>query len=229
MRRNAAGEISEERSESITVPVIVLGTGGHARVVVDALLATSAVVLGATTMDPNPDRGALGVPVLGGDEVLARYSPDEIRLANGIGSTESMKARREIFERFKREGYSFARVIHPSAVIARNVTLGEGAQVLAGVVVQTGAVVGANAILNTRASVDHDCRIGDHVHIAPGVTLSGNVSVGDSTHIGCGATVIQGVQIGEAVVVGAGSVVIRNVLDAIMVAGVPARPLCRRA
>ncbi len=94
---------------------------------------------------------------------------------------------------------SFETVIHPSAVIAPEVHIDDGVQVMAGAIVQPGSWLGENVIINTGARVDHDCTIDAHAHVAPGVTLSGNVHVGNGAHIGAGATVIQGIKVGTPV------------------------------
>ncbi|HIJ94495.1 MAG TPA: acetyltransferase [Desulfuromonadales bacterium] len=208
----------------MSLPVIILGAGGHAKVLIDALLSASATIAGI--VDPNlalAGTDILGVPLLGGDNVVYEYPPSEIRLVNGLGSVGLSVNRQQLFEKFKVTGYKFATVIHPSAVIASGVVLGEGAQVMAGVVIQPGSHIGNNCIINTRASADHDCIIGDHVHIAPGVTMSGGVTVGTCSHIGTGATVIQGLSIGNGCLVAAGAVVTKNIIDGAMVRGVPAR------
>ena len=98
---------------------------------------------------------------------------------------------------------------------------------MAGVVIQPSSMIGRNAIINTRASVDHDCIIGDHVHIAPGVTLSGAVRVEEGAHVGTGCTVIQGVQIGRNSTIGAGSLVLKDVPARTTVYGVPGRVVQR--
>lgn len=208
----------------MSLPVIILGAGGHAKVLIDALLAVSAVIAGI--VDPDPTLVGikiLGVPVLGGDAVVNEYPPSEIRLVNGLGSVGLPVNRQQLFEKFKGMGYKFATVIQPSAVIASGVVLGEGAQVMAGAVIQPGCRIGINSIINTRASVDHDCITGDHVHISPGVTLSGAVVVGACSHIGTGATVIQGISIGYGCLVAAGAVVTKDISDGAKVRGVPAR------
>jgi UDP-perosamine 4-acetyltransferase len=204
--------------------IIVLGAGGHAKVLIDALLASSAVIVGI--VDPNPALAGtkiLGVSVLGGDDVVNEYPPSQVHLVNGLGSVGLPIIRQQLYERFKGMCYTFATVVHPSAVVASDVVLGEGAQIMAGVVIQPGSHIGINSIVNTRASVDHDCIIGKHVHIAPGVTLSGGVLVGEHSHIGTGATLIQGISIGNCCVVAAGAVVTKNVIEGAMVRGVPAR------
>ena len=195
-------------------PVIVIGGGGHAKVVIDTLLAGGATVAGLCDPALSPgDMGPLGIPVLGGDAALDAHPPADFVLANGIGSTRSTVLRREVFERAKANGYAFATVVHPSAVIARDVVLEEGAQIMAGAVVQPGAVLGRNCLVNTRASVDHDCIIGAHAHIAPGVVFCGGVRVGAGAHVGTGASVIQNIQIGVSSLVRAGTATTAPVPD----------------
>lgn len=191
---------------------------------IDALRLQPIELLGITDSDPNKKgRLVLGVPVLGGDEEVMQYPVGKIHLVNGIGSVRANPLRRQLFEHFKSKGYQFASVVHPSAIIAGDVALSEGAQVMAGAVIQAGCHIGVNTVINTGSVVDHDCHIGDHAHISPGVTLSGGVRVGENTHIGTGATVIQGIQIGRNSLVAAGAVVIRDVPDDATVAGVPAK------
>lgn len=206
------------------LPVIVLGAGGHAKVLIEALLQSGKVITGIVDPDPTLLGAEIsGVPVLGGDEAVSAFPSSEIQLVNGLGSVGLPFKRQQLFERFKGLGYIFATVVHPSAVIASDVVPGEGAQIMAGAVIQPGSSIGINSIINTRASVDHDCIIGDHVHIAPGVTLSGGVSVETGSHIGTGATVIQGVSVGRGCLVAAGAVVTKVLVEGAKVRGVPAR------
>jgi sugar O-acyltransferase (sialic acid O-acetyltransferase NeuD family) len=207
------------------LPIVVLGTGGHACVVVDALQISLLHIEGVVGPDPVVD--VLGALYLGDDEILLARSPASVRLANGVGSVDAAGHRAKVFERFSALGFEFVVLVHPRAIIARDVLLGEGTQVMAGSVVQTGAILGRNVIVNTQASVDHDCEIGDHVHIAPGATLSGGVVVGAGAHVGAGAVILQGRMIGARAVVGAGAVVDRDVREARIVVGVPARERVR--
>ena len=208
-------------------PIIVIGAGGHAKVLIDALLAQQSEVLGIVDEDVDKfGSKVLGIEVLGDDSYIKNYTVHDICLVNGLGSVGSMNLRKKIYEKFKQDGYCFKNVIHPSAIISKNVILAEGVQIMAGVVVNAGTSIGNNGIINTRASVDHDCFIGDHVHIAPGSVLSGAVSVGDCTHLGTGCTVIQGKTIGDHVLVGAGSLIIKNVKSGMKVLGVPAKEVC---
>jgi sugar O-acyltransferase (sialic acid O-acetyltransferase NeuD family) len=200
--------------EASMLPVVILGAGGHARVLIDALQAAGRPILGV--VDPKTSaqaRGPFGVPMLGGDDAVARFQREQVLLVNGIGGVGSTELRHAIYRRFVQRGFHFATVVHPSAVVSKFSELGDGVQVMAGCVIQCGTVIGANSIVNTCASVDHDCRIGESVHIAPGARLSGLVSVGDGAHVGTGAAVIQGVSIGRNSLVAAGAVVYRDLPD----------------
>ena len=218
---------AQEGSPRLDLPVILLGGGGHGRVLLDVLRLRAVTVLGITDPHPEGVRRVLGVAVLGPDSAVFNHDLSTILLVNGLGSTRDTRARHRLFESFRLRGYSFASLVHPGAIVAGDVLRGEGVLIMAGAVVQPGARLGANVLVNTRASIDHDCVIGDHVHLAPGVTLSGGVVVGAGAHVGTGATVIEGVRIGARALVGAGALVLRDVLDDARVAGVPARELAR--
>ncbi|BCJ87882.1 acetyltransferase [Effusibacillus dendaii] len=204
-------------------PIIVLGGGGHARVLIDTLLELKLPLLGFTVPNPELSNALLGVPCIGTDDAVTNYLPSAVELVNGLGSVGVPNQRKRLFQQLKEKGYHFSSVIHPAAVIGREVELSEGIQIMAGAIVQTGSSIGNNTIVNTRASVDHDCVIGDHVHLAPGVTLSGGVKVGAEVHIGTGATVIQGVRIGANSIIGAGALVLKDVPEGATVFGVPAK------
>jgi UDP-perosamine 4-acetyltransferase len=204
--------------------VIVVGAGGHARVVIDALQRAGTEILFATDADPaKHGQTMLGVRVAGGDEAIAAQVPGRVQLALGVGTVGHDRGRRAVAERLAALGHEFATVVHPSAVVASDVRVLEGAQIMAGAVVQTGTQIGRHAIINTGACVDHDCRVGDHAHVAPGATLSGGVDVGDGAFVGAGACVIQSVRVGAGSVVAAGAVVVRDVPAGACVMGVPAR------
>jgi UDP-perosamine 4-acetyltransferase len=164
-----------------------------------------------------------GVDVLGDDDVLKGIDPGGVLLANGIGSVGDTGLRTTLFERYRAMGFAFPRLVHPSAVVSVTAQLGAGCQLLAGCVVQPGAVIGDGVLINTRSSVDHDCDIGEHAHVAPGAVLCGEVRVGEGAHVGAGAVVIQGITIGARALVAAGAVVISDVPADSKVMGVPAQ------
>jgi sugar O-acyltransferase (sialic acid O-acetyltransferase NeuD family) len=199
----------------------IIGAGGHGKVVGDALLAAGHEVAGFLDADLSKvGKKIFGIDVLEQDELLKSIDPNVVELANGIGD---LTVRRALYDRLSDVGFIFKTVIHPSAIIARDVSIGQGSQVMAGCVIQTGVQVAENALINTCCSVDHDSIIGASAFLGPGVTLCGNVSVGLGAHIGTGATVLEKVSIGDHSVVGGGSTVIDIIANCVTAVGVPAR------
>ena len=208
---------------------ILLGLGGHARVILDILKLNRIRVTGfcLSSKDAIPSE-TLGLKNLGDEDSLKDEDPNDIVLINAVGSLmPAPNPRSKVFERCKKMGFRFATLIHPSAIIADDVILEEGAQIMAGSIIQPCSRIGANTIVNTSASIDHDCKVGAHCHIAPGVVLSGGVQIGRGCHIGTSASVIQGISIGTGALVAAGAVVVKSVKAKASIGGVPARPLSR--
>jgi sugar O-acyltransferase (sialic acid O-acetyltransferase NeuD family) len=208
--------------------VIGLGAGGHAKVVIEILrLGAEFEIVGL--LDTNEAlRGTevLGVPVLGGDDLMPElFAQGTHHAFLGLGTVGKPGPRRRLCEEAQRHGYRMVPAIHPQAVISMSAQFGVGPTVMAGAVINASARLGDLVIVNTGAVVEHDCLLGDHVHIAPGATLAGGVEVGEGAHVGLGACVREGLRIGRGAIVGAGAVVIEDVPDGVVVAGVPARVL----
>jgi UDP-perosamine 4-acetyltransferase len=203
--------------------VILLGGGGHGSVVLEALLRSGAKVM--CVIDPKFKSGAtlFGVPIRHDDADLKTAGPGRVLLANGLGLKPRLDTRIALYRTWCAQGYEFASAVHPSALIGREVRLGAGCQIMAGVILQCRVSVAENAVINTRASIDHDCRIAAHAFISPGVVLCGNVCVGEGALVGAGAIVLPGVQIGRNAVIGAGAVVNKTAPDGDVVVGTPAR------
>lgn len=225
----------------MSLPIVIIGAGGHAVVIADCLLAAGERVIGFTDSDPTRHGQQMcELPILGDDSVLARYSSETLLLANGIGGVGQRRfaaeagnglrraARRAVQERLSGQGWRFASVRHPSAVVSRFARFAEGTQLLAGSVVQARANLGEGCIVNTAAVVEHDVELDPWVHVAPRAVLCGNVRVGSGSHIGAGAVVLQGVSLGKDMVVAAGAVVVNDFTDDCVVGGVPARVMERR-
>jgi sugar O-acyltransferase (sialic acid O-acetyltransferase NeuD family) len=193
--------------------VILLGAGGHAKVVAEALIQSGKTILGLVAPDKKKGSKCFGLDVLGNDDELLSYSPREVVLANGIGALPGIVLRWKLAGQMREKGFQFTRVIHPSATIAADVIVGEGAQVMAGSIIQPGSSIAQDSIVNTRVSIDHDCKIGENCHLAPGVILSGCVNIGKGAHLGTGATVIQNISIGANSTVSAGSIVYKDLVN----------------
>ena len=197
---------------AVTRPLIILGAGGHARVVVALARAAGYSILGVCdpTLPVNDVSRWDGIEVLGNDSSLDNFEPDRVGLVLGIGQRATANLRESRYNALRAKGYEFPALVHPAAWVARGVALQDGVQIMAGAVVQPGCEIGENSIVNTRAGVDHDCRIGRNVHVAPGATLCGSVIVEDGVFIGAGATIVQGLHIGAYAVVGAGVTLLQD-------------------
>lgn len=190
--------------------VVLIGAGGHAKVVAAAARALGWTITGVCDPQLAADGVAQwrGLPVLGDDHaVLGQLDAAEVVVLNGVGQTVGGGARQRLFETFSARGLRFPPLVHPAAWVDESVELGEGAQVMAGAIVQPDARIGANSLVNTRAAVDHDCTVGAHVHLAPGCTLCGAVCVDDEAFVGAGAVVPPGLRIGRRAFITAGSLV----------------------
>jgi len=193
-------------------PLVILGAGGHAAVLMDTLKQKNAEVLGLVSPELDSHRAVLqGIPHYLQDDDVLIFSPEDVRLVNGLGSLPGNKLRAKLFTQFSALGYQFETVVAKSALISPYAELGHGVQIMPGAIIQAGAVIGANTIINTGAIIEHDCVIGAHNHIAPGVTLSGGVVTKEYVHIGTGASVIQGIRLDEHVVVSAGVGVTKSI------------------
>lgn len=211
------------------LPVIIVGAGGHATVIADALLAAGRCVLGFTDPDVKRHGGTLcGLPVLGDDTVLARHTPQTLALANGIGGAGNPDAaalRRSVQQRLEANGWQFVTVRHPAAIVSPFARIGNASQLLAASIVQAGADVGEGCIVNTAAIVEHDVALGSWSHVAPRAVVCGNVVIGERCHIGAGSVVRQALRLANDTIVGAGAVVVKDCPQGGLFVGVPARRL----
>lgn len=191
--------------------LILYGASGHAKVIFDAIKLNDQkeVIL----VDDNPAVKSLGELVVLSSGIIEVN--DRVLISIGNNKTRHILA--------ERLGVNFFSVVHPNAVIAKSVEIGEGTFIAAGVVINPDTSIGQHVIINTSASIDHDCRINDFVHVAPNATLCGGILVGEGSLIGAGATVIPNLKIGKWSTIGAGAVVTSDVPDNTVVVGNPAR------
>lgn len=202
--------------------MVVVGAGGHAKVVVELARDNGFDVVGCT--DRNTDGPAVvGAPVIGDDSTLAALFASGIGFAAvGLGANA---LRLKVGRQLQAIGFALPPLVHSSATVSPSVRLGSGVAVMAGAVINAETSVGDFSVVNTRAGVDHEGVIGHGAHIGPGASLSGSVNVGDEAFVGVGATVLPGVCIGKAAMLGGGSVAIRDIPAGATAVGAPARLL----
>ena len=206
--------------------VLIIGAGGHGRVVLDILLQAGIhQVVGL--LDSNTDihgRRVDGLPVLGDPEdlplIAEQHQIDGVVIAIGDNGV-----RRGLAREIEQAGIELVNAVHPSATIARNATLGRNVVVAAGAVVCAHCQIGDSVILNTGCIIDHQTMIGEGSHICPGVRIAGRVKVESGTFVGIGATIVPKITLGCESIIGAGSVVIEDVPSLTTVVGVPATPI----
>jgi len=212
------------RKSSIVSPdneVILVGGGGHARVVFSLLERLRIRTVGYTA---NEVASGFPCPYLGTDEVLLNegFVSGKV-LAIGVGLPRPNLERLDLIRSFLDAGFKVPTIIAGSSVVASDVEVADAVAVLDGAIVATGSRLGVGSIINHQASVDHDCLIGDNVHVAPGATLCGNVHVEAHSLIGAGATIIPGTRIARNCVIAAGATVTADTEPDSTYAGCPAR------
>lgn len=205
--------------------IIILGRGGHAKVVIDIIESAGLYnIIGITDVSIDDTTNYLGYPILGDDDVLPVYFRKGVRnLAIGVGSYRNNTNRKKIFNRIKSMGFNIPVLIHPSAVISKSVFLDEGCVIFQGVNLNTDIKIGKNNIIATGANIDHETSLGDHVLISAGVTIGGNVEIEDEVLCALGSNIISGVRINVNIVVGAGAVVVNDLIEKGTYLGCPAK------
>jgi len=200
--------------------VLVVGAGGHAKVVVATLRALGMSIAGCLDDDlERVEQTVLGAAVLGPVELVKEHAGPAVL---GIGGNA---VRQRLASEYP--GVEWISVVHPAATVHASVELGPGTVVFAGAVLQPDVQVGRHAIVNTSSSVDHDCQVGDFSHLAPGVHLSGGVTIEEGGFLGVGSCAVPGTTVGAWGTVGAGAVIVQDLPPNVTSVGVPARPLTR--
>ncbi len=203
--------------------LLLVGGGGHCSSVLDSVLQTNKYKrIGIIDYDASASH--MGVAVVGTDDDLPHLWKEGWEDAFvTLGSINTTRNRRRIFSLLKEIGFCIPCIIDDSAIIAKNVKIGEGTFVGKRAVVNAGTHIGRCVIVNTGSIIEHDCNVGDMSHISTGAVLCGQVSIGEDTHIGANAVVRQSVQIGNNTLIGAGSVVVKDISDDMTAYGNPCR------
>lgn len=193
----------------------LFGASGHAKVVLDCIESSSANAIGHIYDDDENIVELMNYKVFPSRNILDKH--------NFIISIGNNKIRKKIAAE---GGFTFAKpIIHASANVSKNASLGEGTVVMPLAGVNSAAKIGKHVIINTAAVVEHDCELGDFTHISPNASLAGGVRIGENTHVGTGAIVLPGLHIGANCTIGAGAVVTKNIPDNCTAVGIPAKPI----
>lgn len=204
--------------------IVIFGTSGHAKVVYDILVKQNTFKVVAFVSSNETINTYLGLPH------HHQNTLHELEFDSGVVAIGD-NATREFLVKFvlnKKPNFKFINAIHPSAQIANDSVMGNGIVAMACSVINSGATIGDHVIVNTKASVDHDCKLEAYVSLAPGVTLGGHVDIKKMSAIGLGANVIHNIKIGEEAVVGAGSLVLKDVEASCVVYGNPSKFIKKR-
>lgn len=196
--------------------IIIIGAGGHGKVVIDCVEQEDKYAIEAIVDDNYRNRAIFDFKVAKKNNISG-YFEKHVIIAVG-----DCRTRRNIASQLRSE---FVTTIHPTAVISKYAKVGNGCQIFANAVINPEAIIGNHVIINTGAIVEHDCIVADFVHLSPNSCIGGGVTIGACTHIGIGTSVIQGVKIGKNVIIGAGAVVINDIPDNCTAVGIPAKPI----
>ncbi len=187
--------------------LLIVGAGGHAKVLIDTLLCLYGTTLPLTIADENMSRAGgrvLGLPIMA---PIAKALQPSGNFHVAIGDN---KTRARLSNVCLAAGMNYFSVVHPRAVVASSAFIGAGSFVAAGAILSAECTLGTGTIVNHGAVVDHDCRVGAFCHLAQNATLGGGVTVGDGVLIGPGAILVSGISVGESCLIGPGAKVLRD-------------------
>lgn len=211
--------------------IVVVGTSGHAKVIIDIIeLEGKYNIVGLIDSYKSKNDVISNYKILGSEDDIPKLAK-EFNFDSGIIAIGDNWTREKIFSKISiiAPNFKFVSAIHPSSVIGKNVSIGNGTVIMPGTVVNTNAKIGDFCIVNTKASVDHDCYIEDFCSLAPGATLGGNVHIKAFSAVSIGATVIQDIIIGKHTVIGAGALVTKNIDHHVVAYGIPAKFVRKRS
>ena len=197
--------------------LVIVGAGGHGKVVADTAQKNGYTDI--CFVDDQAIGECMGWPIIGGIHAIEKINDGKTDFVIAVGDNQT---RKKIAKSYR---VNWVTLIHPSAQIAMQVSIGKGTVIMAGAVVNACATIGDHCIINTAAIVEHDNQIRDYVHISPGAKLGGMTEIGELTHIGIGATLKNHIEVCAGCIVGAGAVVVKSISCQGTYIGVPARKI----
>jgi sugar O-acyltransferase (sialic acid O-acetyltransferase NeuD family) len=210
--------------------ILLIGGGGHCKSVLDSLLLLDQDIdIGIIDKKEKIGEIILRIPVIGcDDDLIELYHQGYTEAFVTLGSIGNPQNRIRLFNLIEKIGFNIPNIIDPSATISKHVKLKKGIFIGKNSVINIGSFIGNGAIINTSSTIEHDCSIGDFVHIAPGSVLCGEVKVGDYTHIGAGSVIKQQARIGTNTIIGMGGVVLHDISDNVVAFGNPCEEASQR-
>jgi len=203
--------------------IVIIGGGGHAKVLISIIKKSLQFEL-AGYVDINDQGEILGAQYLGDDNKLNEIFSQGIKnAAIGIGQVQVTQRRHEVVDRVREVGFKFPVIVSKDAIVNEDVLVEEGSQLFDGAVINSGTRIGNFSIINTKATVEHDCTVGDYCHIATSAVLSGGVEVGDFSMIGSNAVIVQYKKIAQHTLIGSGGVVTKDIKEPGKYVGNPVR------
>lgn len=205
--------------------LILVGGGGHAKVVIDAVDQAKYEIVGILDKDNSHLHERINnIEIIGIDSQSEDFLALGIKYAFvAIGHIGNPKIRNMLFYQLQDKGFDFINIIHRNAILSDSVRIGKGNLIMAGSILNTESCIGNNNIINTGAILEHEVVVKNGVHIAPGTVIAGGSKINDNVFIGAGSTVIQGISIGKNSIIGAGSVVIHDIPENVVAVGNPIR------
>lgn len=193
--------------------VLLVGFGGHAHSVIDSIIQKNEYEI-AGYVDNEEHNNYLDIKYLGDDSELKRLFDSGIKNATlCIGFMGKSNNRELLYNELKKIGFTLPIIIDNSAIIAKNVEIGEGTFIGKGTVVNANSKIGKMCIVNSKSLIEHDCEVGDFTHVSVAACLCGGVKVGESSFIGANSTIIQYLELGKNVFIGAGMLVTKKIKD----------------
>ena len=201
--------------------LLIVGAGGHGKVIADSACESGRWDKIAFLDDKFPElRTVLDWPIIGNINEAGNFRNEYSETMVAVGDN---LLRMQIIDRMIAHGFDLPVIIHPRAAVSRYAVLGEGTFVMNQAAVNVCAVIGKGCIVNTGATIGHDSVLGDFVHVAPGASIGGEAFIGAGSWVGMGAAIIERVKVGKGVVIGAGTVIVRDVMDDVVIVGVPGK------
>jgi len=194
--------------------ILLVGGGGHCRSCIDVIEAEARyTIIGVVQPELNEEGAVFGYPIVGVDADLPALLKETEQALVTVGQITSPMIRMRLFQQLQQLDAKLPIIISPNAYCSPRATIQQGSIMMHGSVVNTGAKVGKNCIINSQALLEHDVTIEANCHISTGARVNGDVTIGEGTFVGSGVILREGVKIGKKVVIGAGQTILSDVPD----------------